>query len=99
MSGINFDDGKPAWHLLPADALEQVVIVLTAGAQKHGAGNWEQGMSWSHHFSACMRHMWKWWRGEDKDDETGSSNLAHAICRILFLLAYVLRRAGDDDRN
>ena len=37
--------------------------------------------------------------GRSVDDETGKSHLAHAICDLLFLLAYELREAGTDDRS
>jgi hypothetical protein len=45
-----------------------------------------------------MRHMWAWWRGEEKDPETGMSHLWHAACCVMFLIAYEARRAGTDNR-
>lgn len=63
-----------------------------------GERNWERGMAWSRPFSALMRHMWAWWRGEDFDPETGYSHLAHAACCILFLMTYRGRETGVDDR-
>ncbi len=96
--GKKFDTGKLPWHLLPPDAVEQIVAVLEFGAKKYGDRNWEEGMAWSRPFSALMRHMWAWWRGEDRDPETGLSHLAHAGCCILFLLAYERRNIGVDNR-
>lgn len=99
MSGKKFDDGKLPWHLLPGDAIEEVVRVLQYGQMKYGARNWEAGMAWSRLFSAAMRHTWAWWRGQDYDQETGVHHLAHAACCILFVLAYHLRgKVGEDDR-
>jgi len=46
-----------------------------------------------------MRHMWDWWRGEDYDGETGISHLAHAACRLMFLMTYQDRGRGTDDRG
>lgn len=89
--GVKFDMGKPQWELLPPDALDEIAKVLTYGAKKYKARNWEAGMSWSRPFGACMRHMWAWWRGEDYDKETGIHHLAHAGCCIHFLLAYAVR--------
>lgn len=63
-----------------------------------GDRNWEHGMKWSRPFGALMRHMWAWWRGEDKDPETGRSHLWHAGCCIAFLIAYEARGDGEDDR-
>jgi len=96
--GNKFDGGKLPWHLLPPDALEEITRVLQFGANKYGDRNWEQGMAWHRPFSALMRHMWAWWRGEDTDPETGITHLAHAGCCILFLLAYEKRGVGTDDR-
>lgn len=98
MEGRKDDSGKAPWHLLPPDALNHIALVLEYGARKYGDRNWEKGMAWSRPFSALMRHMWAWWRGEDRDPETGLSHLAHAGCCILFLLEYYGRSTGKDDR-
>lgn len=98
MEGHKEDKGKLPYHLLPGDAIEQILLVLEYGAHKYEPRNWETGMHWSRTFSALMRHMWAWWMGEDKDPETGYTHLAHAGCCILFLLAYDVRNIGADDR-
>ena len=97
-SGKKYDQNKNRLDLLPIDALEEVGWILTMGAEKYGDRNWEKGMNWSRLFGACMRHMWAWFTGEDKDRESGRSHLAHACCCVLFLLAYTLREKGTDDR-
>ena len=96
--GRKDDAGKLPYQLLPSDAVEEILRVLDFGAQKYAPRNWEKGMAWSRPFSALMRHMWAWWRGERTDPETGISHLAHAGCCILFLLSYELRKVGTDDR-
>jgi hypothetical protein len=96
--GVKYDQGKLPYHLLPPDAVEEVLKVLDYGAKKYRERNWEAGMKWSRCFSALMRHMWAYWKGEDLDKETGISHLAHAGCCILFLLSYHLRKVGEDDR-
>lgn len=96
--GRKDDAGKLPYHLLPSDAVEEVLRVLDFGSRKYAPRNWEKGMVWSRPFSALMRHMWAWWRGENRDPETGLSHLAHAGCCILFLLDYYGRAAGKDDR-
>lgn len=92
------DYGKLPWHLLPGDAVEEIVKVLDFGAKKYAPRGWEAGMAWSRVFSALMRHMWAWWFKRGTDPDTGLSHLAHAGCCILFLLAYEQRQAGEDDR-
>ena len=93
------DVGKLPWHLLPYDAVAQVVAVLLCGAQKYAERNWEGGISYSRLFAATQRHMIAWWQGEDADPETGLHPLAHAACDVLFLLAFAVRGRTDlDDR-
>lgn len=98
LTGRKDDQGKLGYHLVPSDALEEIIKVLDFGALKYEERNWEKGMSWSRPFSALMRHMWAWWRGGEKDKETNLSHLAHAGCCILFLLSYELRNIGLDVR-
>lgn len=100
LTGARKDDqGKPATHLLPADALLEISRVLEHGRVRYGSRNWEKGMNWSRPFGALLRHAWAWWRGEKCDPDTGISHMAHAGCCVLFLLSYELRQAGLDDRE
>lgn len=96
--GRKDDTGKLPWHLLPPELMTGVATVLQFGAAKYSERNWERGMAWSRVFSALMRHMWAWWRGEKADPETGYSHLWHAGCCLAFLIAYEQRQVGTDDR-
>lgn len=93
------DQGKARYDLIPAAALDEVAQVLTIGAEKYGADNWRRGAAWSRYFSAAMRHLWAYWRGEDLDPETGRHHLAHAACCVLIMLASARARIGTDDRR
>ncbi len=93
--GRKNDADKLALDLLPPDALEAVGRVLTYGAQKYEPRNWENGMRWGRVYAAVLRHLFAWWRGEEKDQESGLSHLSHAACGVLFLLAYSLRSLRD----
>lgn len=96
--GRKDDGGKPRYDLIAPEFLDEVAQVLALGAAKYAPRNWEHGMSWGRCFGAMMRHMWAWWRGEEKDPETGLSHLAHAGCNVMFLCAYSKRSVGTDDR-
>lgn len=98
LEGRKDDQGKAPYHLLAPEFLDGTAQVLKFGADKYAPRNWEKGMDWSRPFSALMRHMWAWWRGEAKDPETGFSHLWHAACCIMFLVAYEERKTGNDDR-
>lgn len=98
-SGGKADAGKPRYDLLPPELLDGVARVLTVGATKYAPRNWELGIMYGRVFSALMRHMWAWWRGENVDAETGHSHLWHAGCCLAFLIAYEARgMAKFDDR-
>lgn len=59
--GVKFDSGKLRMDLLPTDALEALARILTDGADKYGARNWEKGMAWSRPYAALLRHLLAWW--------------------------------------
>lgn len=94
-----FDGEKVRLDLLPPEAIFSLGKVMTFGAQKYGDRNWENGMKWSRLFGAAMRHLWAWFKGEDKDPETSYSHLEHALCCVAFLVAYEQRGVGEDDRR
>ena len=94
-----FDDGKPRWDLLPYDALNAVTRVMMHGAGKYGDRNWLQGGPWGRFYAATFRHLTAWFLGENNDPDSGESHIAHACCNILFLLTYILRGLGDDNRD
>ena len=97
-AGRKDDAGKHPHHLIAPEIQDALAQVLDFGARKYEPRNWEKGMAWSRPFSALMRHMWAWWRGDAKDPETGMSHLWHAACCIMFLVAYEARQDGEDDR-
>ena len=85
--GVKFDGEKARYDLLPPEALEQTVQVLTYGAVKYAPNNWLHVPEWDErYFAAAQHHMWAWKRGESVDSETGISHLAHAICCLMFML-------------
>lgn len=95
------DNNKIRMELIPPELMIAVGTVLTYGAKKYDARNWEShgGLSWGRCFGALMRHLWDWWRGVPNDEETGYSHLWHAACCIAFLIAYEQRKSGIDDRH
>lgn len=102
---VKHDQGKLDWSLLPVDSVEEILKVLEFGKHKYAAWNWASngGFKYSRLFGSLLRHIFAWWRGEDRDPETGLSHLAHAGCNILFLLYYIKHRdtkyQNNDDRN
>ena len=92
------DTEKNRLDLLPVRPLLDVGKVLTFGAKKYEARNWEKGLAWSRPYAAALRHLFAWWSGETYDPETGLNHLAHAACNILFLLEFSKTHEEMDDR-
>jgi hypothetical protein len=63
-----------------------------------GERNWEQGFQWSRTYAALQRHLMAWWAGENTDDESGQSHLAHAMCNLMFLMEFENTHGERDDR-
>lgn len=86
--GRKDDLGKPRFDLIPAEALHQVVLALSYGANKYGDDNWRRVKGGRRrYFAALMRHSWAYLRGESHDSESKLPHLAHAGACILFLLS------------
>lgn len=96
---IKHDSDKPRIDLIPSEALFGIARILTFGAKKYGAYNWANGSDWSRYYSAAQRHLLSWNMGEDYDSETGENHLYHALCCLVFLITYVERDLGTDNRQ
>ncbi len=94
MTGVKYDNDKPQWSLLPFKALKEVVDVLTYGAKKYAPDNWKKVPDARRRYiDAGFRHLTAYASGEKLDSETGKSHLAHAMCCLLYLLAF---EVGED---
>jgi hypothetical protein len=99
--GTKNDIEKPALSLLPSSMLLEVGEVLTFGAEKYTAHNWRNGIHLSRLTSAALRHILAFNEGEDMDEESGLSHLAHAICNLAFALEQIknpVKYDAYDDR-
>lgn len=97
-AGVKYDGEKLRYDLISQIALEELAKVYTMGAKKYEDHNWRKGMKWSRIFSALMRHMWAFWRGEENDSESGLSHVAHAMWNCATLLEYAQMHRKFDDR-
>ncbi len=102
VEGTKYDQDKTPYDLLSVEFMEGIAEVLKFGAKKYEPHNWAKGIRYSRVFSALMRHLWDWWRGERLDPETNLHHLFHAGCCLMFLAHYESRRRRYrifDDRS
>lgn len=95
--GLRFNKGKLRYELVHPKAHEDMVDVLTMGAEKYFDRNWENGLSWCSVLASMKRHIAAIERGEDFDPESGRLHIAHVACNVHFLNAfYYIFPQGDD---
>lgn len=95
---IKNDQDKLRFDLIPPQALEELALVYTIGGKKYGDYNWLKGMDWSRLIAALHRHLNKWQRGEQLDQEDGQHHLASVAWAAFTLYMYEINKLGHDDR-
>lgn len=96
MTGKKFDDGKLRYDLVPPAVLEQLATVLTFGAEKYGANNWQTVPDASNrYYAAMMRHVEADRGGEVFDKESGLPHLTHALACVAFMLHNTLATVSE----
>lgn len=84
--GLKFDAGKPRYDLLVWSHVEDIAKVLTMGAAKYQANNWQRVDDGAdRYFAAAMRHLVAYRTGEMTDTESELPHLAHAAANLMFL--------------
>ena len=84
--GMKYDQDKPMYNLLPANAIDSLAKVLTFGAKKYAPNSWqnvEDGLE--RYRAALLRHTFAMQRGELIDEESGLPHSAHAMCCAAFI--------------
>lgn len=97
-AGRKDDTGKLRVDLIPVRPLLDLAQVYTIGAAKYGDRNWEAGIAWSRIYGAMLRHAFRFWSGQDIDEEDGQKTLASVAWCALTLLEYARTHPELDDR-
>lgn len=93
------DDGKDPLSYLPWDGVRAVSRVQAYGHRKyHDYNNFRKGMEVGRNLSCALRHIASFMEGETNDPESKESHLAHAACRLLFVLQNQHDKVDIDDR-
>lgn len=98
-TAARFSEGKVRYDLVAPWSLNEIARVYTYGTIKYDDDNWWKGLKWKKDVFGCiLRHVWKWFRGEKYDDESGLHHLAHAAWNCMTLMEYERNNIGTDDR-
>ena len=93
------DDGKLPLAWLPWAAMKAVAAVQAFGHAKYkDFNNYRKGMEVSRNISCALRHIVEYQEGRTIDPESGEHHLAHAICRLAFILQNEAEGTAIDDR-
>jgi hypothetical protein len=85
------------FDLIPPEPLEELAATYGRGSMKYEDHNWSKGYKWGYSFGAMMRHAWKFWRGEQRD-ELGNHHLACVAWHCFTLMWFERYRKEQDDR-
>ena len=85
--------------LVPQSAIVYMALALTEGDAKYGGFNWrDAGVRVSVCFAACMRHLFKFYNGEDADPKTNVPHLASAMACLAVVVDSIQQGNVVDDR-
>ena len=98
-SALTYDDGKAPLAYLPWAAIDEMAFVQAYGHKKYKDwNNYRKGMEVGRNLSCAIRHIRDYMNGSDQDHESGLNPLAHAMCRIAFVLQNIKDGKAIDDR-
>jgi hypothetical protein len=97
-AGTKYDGSKPRLDLIPAPLLLELAQLYGMGAVKYAPRNWEKGFEWHRNYNGAMRHLLRWWSGEEIDPEDGQPHLISAIWNLIVLRHFERLNLGTDDR-
>ncbi len=94
------DTDKPRMELLDPNYMLGVAQVLTFGAKKYDAYNWQKATveDIERIKGAMLRHQMAYMNGEMCDPETGLNHMYHIGCNAMFL-AYFDMQDGDHPKQ
>lgn len=96
--GRKFDGEKLRYDLIPPECEELLAAVLTYGAIKYDANNWQNLKDYEDRYYAALRRHENLRRmGETYDHESGLPHSAHMFTNAMFILWQDLHAAFGGD--
>jgi hypothetical protein len=86
MDSAKYDQDKPMYNLLPANAIDSMAMVLTFGAKKYAPEAWRNVPNGLERYrAALLRHAFAIQHGELIDEDSGLPHSAHVMCCAAFI--------------
>lgn len=83
---LRFNKEKPMVDEIYPQAILEIGEVSLQGAKKYDKGNWQKGAPSTVSYGSLMRHLLKWYKGEDIDPETGCHHIAHVMWNAMAII-------------
>src|SRR5690349_9531472 len=91
--------GKVPFSTIPTEVLAELGLVMLEGARKYGRHNYRAaGVRASVYVDAAMRHIVRFWEGEDIDPDSGMPHLIHVMACMSVLRDSQVYGNWTDDR-
>lgn len=84
---------------VPAVPVAEIGLAMLEGALKYGRHNYRAiGVRSSVYYDATMRHLTRWWEGEDIDPDSGLPHIVKALASLIVLRDAEINGKLTDDR-
>lgn len=95
---LRYNNGKTQVREVDPSFILGIGEVLTKSREKYPEMNWALPTKFSTPYESCMRHLMKFWSGEDVDSESGKHHLLHVATNVMFLYYHAMNNPESDDR-
>lgn len=85
-------------HWIDLDFLASMVEVQKQSLKKYKKDNWKLGTKYSRRLNSAFRHLLKFAKGIDLDDELGTSHEAMVAINMMMVHYWKQHGKGQDDR-
>ena len=92
---------KSALSVVSLPPIYEMALAMMEGALKYGRHNYRKaGVRYSVYFDAMIRHLFAWYEGQNRAEDSGVHHLGHAMACCSILLDDILAHEsiGIDDR-
>ncbi len=96
---LRYNTGKTQVREVDPSFILGIGEVLTKSREKYPEMNWALPTKFSTPYESCMRHLMKFWSGEDIDSESNKHHLLHVATNVMFLYYHAINNPESDDRG